>query len=203
MPTSYDNKHVETNFVPNVCYSDMKQVPICSFNDKTHFNNVNLDSHHSVNFEYQKFGSHLHPPQPLNARRKPLRYPSNKMEWEKLNNELVIALQQRFSRNKLKSISCDELVSDFEKYLYNFILDHVDQGKDIKKSNCGKKMFKPNSVKNIEKAIIKNRMLKNKQSKFVKTLKKSGLFFGDLAIDLTRIWRKLLKKGNKLRRRFV
>jgi len=62
-------------------------------------------------------------------------------------------------------------------------------------------LSKTDVVTRVEAALAKNRQQKLYQKKHVKILKNAGCFVGDVAKHSTRLWRKLLKNGNRLRRR--
>jgi len=101
-----------------------------------------------------------------------------------------------FSAHKRKTLSCSELDKRFHRYLYDFIAQRVPQDEEEKKPSS----FKTRNVLRTEAALEKNRKQKLHHKKHVKFLKSVGCFYGEVAKHARKLWRKLLKIGNRLRR---
>ena len=96
-------------------------------------------------------------------------------------------------------MSCSEAEDKFQTYLYDFIAQRIPQeSEDRKKKDV---LSKTSAVVRAEAMLAKNKQQKRCQKKHVKFLKKNGCFYGDVAKHETRLWRRLLKNGNKLRKR--
>ena len=114
-----------------------------------------------------------------------------------MNEELEAALARVFPKGKMKKLPCSEAVFKFEAFLYDFIAQRVPQEEKEQDYNASKSTV----VQRAEAALAKNRVQKLHQRKHVKFLRKAGCFYGEVAKHETRLWRKLLKEGNRLRRR--
>ena len=160
--------------------------------------NIDPDLHHSVDAKSDYcFHEEAKSPPELTERRPRLKLPSTSEGWKKINEELEIALPRAFSDLKRKTWSCSELDERFHRYLYNFIAQRVPQEEE-------KMTLSPSKTRNVlrsEAALEKNRKQKLHHKKYIKSLKSTGCFVGDVAKIAARMWRKLLKIGNRLRRR--
>ena len=167
---------------------------------KTPPGNIDLDSHHRADAKIDcrfTHGKARSPPE-LTERRPHLKLPATLGEWKKIDEELEAALPRVFPKRLIKRWSCQEVVAKFEAYVYDFIAQRVPQ----EETKDGKQnLSKTSVIQRIEAALAKNRIQKLHQKKHMKSLKKTGCFCGEVAKRLTRLWRKLLKDGNRLRRR--
>lgn len=160
------------------------------------------DKHHSaeakVNYRYQRHGVAKKPPEHLQERRKRLFLPTTAEEWKNMNEELKIALPQVLPESQLIDLSKNAVIK-FQRYLYDFISQRVPQV-DPKDKNA-RSSAKTGIISRLERDIAMNRSQKKHHNQYVRKLKKKGYFHGVVAASENRLRRKLLKKGNKLRRR--
>ena len=168
---------------------------------KTPPGNIDLDQPHRADAKTDRrftYHGEAKNPNELTEKRPRLKLPSTSEEWKEINDELKVALKQVFPKKRLKNMSCSNVELKLEAYLYDFIAQRVPQeGKKVVNND----LSKTSTVQRIEAALVQNRAQKLHQKKHVKFLKKVGCFKDEVAILVTRLWRKLLKVGNRLRKR--
>ncbi len=159
---------------------------------------IDPEQHHSVEAKHDCHPPLTHgkakSPTDLNGRKPRLKLPCNAEDWKKIDDELKIALPRVFPKSKIRRLSCSEAILKFENYLYNFIAERVPQ-----KASQNQREFKTKAITRLKTAISQNRLQKNLHKKHVAALRKAGCFSGNLAKEESRLWRRLLKTGNRLR----
>ena len=150
------------------------------------------ESHHSIEAKFKHYHfSHENQkvPEELSKRRQPLKLPQSAQQWEELD--------KLFEEAYLKSKSRGEHpITKLASFLYDFIRENVPQN-DSKTPD--KSTNKNRHVLKLKRKLVQNRLTKKFRKQYVKKLKSSGCFKGDVAIEETRVWHKLLKSGNRLR----
>jgi hypothetical protein len=116
---------------------------------------------------------------------------SNDPVWKELDKELSIALPSVFKRTLFKRLTSDELISRFDKWIYNFFLDKL----GVATPPSIKKPF----VKKPNKALERVRTDKKRVRKALKTLSKAGLKDTPEWKRLKSDWFVLVRKHNRLR----
>jgi hypothetical protein len=189
----------------NKVLQDVPLVPssssvLVSPDSKSPIGNIDPEQHHSVDAKFDCRYTHREakkPPECLPERRPRLKLPSSAEEWKKIDEELREALPQVFPKAEMRRMSCSEAEARFEAYLYDFIAQRIPQESEKKKHNLSKTA----AITRIKAAIEKNKKQKKHHKKHVKSLKSCGLFNDIVAKSCAKLWRKLLKVGNKFRLR--
>lgn len=116
---------------------------------------------------------------------------SNDPVWKELDKELSIALPSVFKRAQFERLTSDELISRFDKWIYNFFLDKL----GVVPPPSVKKPF----VKKPNKALERVRTDKKRIRKALKALSKAGLKDTPEWKRLKSDWFVLVRKHNRLR----
>lgn len=192
------NEARQDNTVPNSLNSPVLDRKV----HKSPSGDIGPDQHHSADARTDcHFTSHgvAKSLKELPGKRPRLKLPKTLEEWDKLDDELHTAICLAFDKRLIKRWSCSKLVLRFESFLYNFIAERIPQ--EDEKKNKDTEPHKSRSILRAQAALAENRRQKNLHKKRIRLLKREGYFGDQVAKYETKIWRGLLKTGNRLRRR--
>ena len=128
--------------------------------------------------------------------KEPLNFPapSAKDVWDKINQELEVALPLVFTKHKFAKLSTTELQSKLETWLYNFFLEKF--GKKERNRQGKSHIQRPERV---HKGLARLRESKRQCKAARKALHKAGMKGSEEDKLITGLWRRLLKQHNRLR----
>ena len=176
---------------------------------------INLDKHHNADARdrhcFFAHGEGKKAPEQLSTQRRRLNYPATKAQWEELDADLRLALRSAMPRQAFMNMTAQTAITKLETFLWKFIDEKVpDQPLEQDRSAMSDSSmeetpkantFKSRAVKRLEALLAKNRSLKKSHMRYVNDLKHQDLFVGRLAVQVSKAYRKLLRRGARLSRR--
>ena len=124
-----------------------------------------------------------------------IQFPSSgDKQWEKVNEELEIAIPQVFSKTKMSRLDVSTLSNRFLKWIHAFFKEKF----GVKDNTSGKKEARRKP--RVHQGLANLRKQKRNLNKAKKTLLKAGHAKNSKAmVSLSRSWRKVMKQHNRLR----